>query len=934
MKKKNSQIPELEEIARFLETKCHCTRYDAKRPPSLPTEGRWYALRPSARKRLTVRFDQQIDIALDGLVLDMELGSIGLIYLLDSPEDIRADITQLIEHAAYLRHVLGQMRSDQAEPDKELPYIIELVLIEKSPSDGHDRAVAKALRDILRNTALPHAVAINLDLVQNLQGPGKNHALANLFCWLLPATANWYAKGVPKLASKKSPPAEWDRVVLNNFRRPGLRRWKKYDKARLHVLHGPNGSGKSTLAEAFEFLFTGDSTRLRGPLPSRLDALAWRPEQSARPRQASVQLFNGKKQLQQRTSGDNPTQPKIVDALGDAFRLNWDLANRLTMEDPIRRSADWLAAFFPGQDKNLKQRRQSRAQLAQAIERLQQAELKSSSAATKDRRPLDELITLARNVLNGTGEKSKPTLADFLAKVQRKFASRLDAASSSADLQLSELLRQPLAFDGAKLADRDGLFQRLHTAILSDGQKCIQWHRCLSDELQNLLGRLANDPFGENSSSASSDSYEQFNHWLRRVALADVFAKAHVTACACAADRSNSDELKRIAPPLDIETLEKLARESRDRRDDVRRELRPLQISTSARQRRQNTTERVHIRELGPLFAAIHAGIFAPALVPGDEGAVRDAVRHRTVTTVRDLQIGTDGWTSLLLSLFEQRKHLLETIRPFLFEADEIARQKAPIAKAAHISDPVFTPAMASAQTTALLCIVEESMHLAPLELQAAQHFEKLLEQGPLGLALQELLNLLTPASWAYPSLTTKVDVTGQSGEQAQQSLEFNILGHDAATILNTAELKTLALALFLLCAPCVDNPYRVLLLDDPLENMDELKVTTVARGLARVLRLWQNQTGDISLKEWDIILLLHGEENCERIVRECAAARYQFPWLAPVGQQLEKESAPSPETAADMSVKFPEDVYQLPGSEEGKLLPLDNFIAISPKRA
>jgi hypothetical protein len=104
--------------------------------------------------------------------------------------------------------------------------------------------------------------------------------------------------------------------------------------------------------------------------------------------------------------------------------------------------------------------------------------------------------------------------------------------------------------------------------------------------------------------------------------------------------------------------------------------------------------------------------------------------------------------------------------------------------------------------------------------------------------------------------------------------------------VLNTAELNTVALAMHLLCAPLARNLYRVTFLDDPLQNMDELTVTTVARAMAKLLRL-MSQAG---FQGWDIVMLLHGADDCERMVQEAPAVFYRLPWSSPEQSRTESE--------------------------------------------
>jgi len=99
-----------------------------------------------------------------------------------------------------------------------------------------------------------------------------------------------------------------------------------------------------------------------------------------------------------------------------------------------------------------------------------------------------------------------------------------------------------------------------------------------------------------------------------------------------------------------------------------------------------------------------------------------------------------------------------------------------------------------------------------------------------------EALALLTPARWAYEDIVTRAEfASGDTSLELQTPDEVPV-----RLRLNTAELNTFAITLFLLCARRIENVFHMIVLDDPLQNMDELTVTTVARGLGRLLRLWQ----------------------------------------------------------------------------------------------
>jgi len=182
---------------------------------------------------------------------------------------------------------------------------------------------------------------------------------------------------------------------------------------------------------------------------------------------------------------------------------------------------------------------------------------------------------------------------------------------------------------------------------------------------------------------------------------------------------------------------------------------------------------------------------------------------------------------------------------------------------------------------------VKESEAIVLLDNQAVRQLGTLFaSDGDLRQAVNEITALLTPARWAYSDVVPEANLTGAEESLELQADRFKSSDGSLQTIsarflLNTSELNTLALAIFLLCARRVDNVLRVLVLDDPLQNMDELTVTTMARGLGRLLRLWQQRQNDNG-PPWRVFLLVHGEEDMERIRNEVPCAAYFLPWLSP----------------------------------------------------
>lgn len=163
-----------------------------------------------------------------------------------------------------------------------------------------------------------------------------------------------------------------------------------------------------------------------------------------------------------------------------------------------------------------------------------------------------------------------------------------------------------------------------------------------------------------------------------------------------------------------------------------------------------------------------------------------------------------------------------------------------------------------------------------------AKSFAEML-RGGLRVPLNELLALMTPARWAYEDVVPEAKF-----EEEGQELDFKIgEGNYRLSVdqkLNTAELNSMTIALFLLCALREENPLGMLILDDPLQNMDEMTVSAVARAFSRIMRLWKHLVGgNESEVKWRIVMLLHSQGDLELFREECRCATYLLPWLQPI---------------------------------------------------
>src|SRR6476619_5447780 len=90
--------------------------------------------------------------------------------------------------------------------------------------------------------------------------------------------------------------------------------------------------------------------------------------------------------------------------------------------------------------------------------------------------------------------------------------------------------------------------------------------------------------------------------------------------------------------------------------------------------------------------------------------------------------------------------------------------------------------------------------------------------------------------------------------------------------------MNSFTLALLLLCAPSLPNPLRLLVLDDPLQNMDEMTVSSLARGIGRLVRIYP--------AGWRIVALFHAEEDLPSRARGGAVCRLSLAVGQPDGRR------------------------------------------------
>ncbi len=366
----------------------------------------------------------------------------------------------------------------------------------------------------------------------------------------------------------------------------------------------------------------------------------------------------------------------------------------------------------------------------------------------------------------------------------------------------------------------------------------------------------------------AEDFGETLNAWLELTALADLAERYHqlrqTFELAGQQGWAMSPEADGLFKTVSLDArrvsdLKEQAAKWTAERDEYAARLQPtLQVmhpSAETSQRRPTRLTNVEVAALD----AVGQWLFTRRDANSLGQQLKAALNSGSPITMEDVVIGLPGWA----------EHLLTR----LTELDEAMRELLALGDASSTWSGVrrhqlLTTALERHRTLETAGQLVSQSFLGQLSPDVTADGSA---QGLIA-AINELLVLFTPARWAYQD----IGLEAVPDSHGQRSLRLVTPDRaDADLRFNTAELNVFTVALFLLCARRAPNSLKLLVLDDPLQNMDELTVTYVARGLAEVIRLWD--------ADWQLMLLFHGEADLERFGAEVAGSVYLLPWLSPL---------------------------------------------------
>jgi hypothetical protein len=802
----------------------------------------------------SLRIGGYLDLDPDLLIVDSELGTLGLVYRLQ--QEIEARARTIIDQATYLRHLLVMDAGVDARPQRR-PYTVECVL--SFASQDAARTLKEVFRNTARDTSFWHAIGANVLVCgddQEISPAGMSRA----FSWLLAGTRRWFND------PPQAPPAKvLSGISLTNYRLPGTRTLMLQPQVKVHLLHGQNGAGKSSIAEALELSVTGSVARLKAKNVSDYAAVIQNRHTT---QAAGIQLqFDPPETWSSVISASGVSSPLSLDIPVSRFRLDEDGMDTLAREGSEKRAEIFLRSFFP-EDADVHITLDKARETLDNILRTLPPEIQSSmTTLSPDQKP-DEVQRRF-----GWLEESRPPtreecrdcepLSREALEVLRVFAPEIGVYLDTAQFR--------------DTAHFDEVFKGLNEALERVRARASVWMEAIRAAQHCFSEERVRNWSPSSDTGAVQDWLTLLERWSEQIALADLAEKHwQIAKTLSEAARASGKECLELANVgLFIETekslsstlagLEQLRKKSAELRDKVH--LQAVEFSKSSAGGTAKSGEQPHITDRQMRALNLAGETLTSAGVPsafGDFAGQLGSTIDQAFTQNKPLPfagvvIGSTGWAEQLSAKLEA---VAKALAPMVNEGDRIETRSQ---STASYVGPVQRKDTLKAALAAGKAVKE-----AAKKTEAA--FLNEIHNQSFNAALNELMALFTPARWAYDDVEVK-----QKSVAGRENLELAISGakdSQADLLLNTAELNVFTVALYLLAATRVGNPLGMLLFDDPLQNMDELTVTTLARGLAKVLQVFP--------AKWQLAFLFHGEDDLERFRQEVPAAVYLLPWLAP----------------------------------------------------
>jgi hypothetical protein len=799
------------------------------------TDARSMVVEPRVRAAGYLDFDPIPSL----LVTDCMLGTFGLVYCLVS--DIERLARQVIDQATYLRHLLLMDAGADSRPAHRA-YGVECVLV--LPDFQAELQLKELFRSTARDTAFWHAIGVNLLVC----APGdalSDSAIRRAFSWLLTATRAWFQEPAPP-----APLRRLTQVKLENYRLPGKRTWTLEPAAAVHLLYGQNGTGKSSLSEALELSVTGAAVRLKAKSVADYGAVI---RNRGAKEAASIELgFHDATQWKSAVTATGvaaPLDPKIP---ASSFRLDQDVMDELARKGSAQRADTFLGSYFPN-DRGLRHARNEALGALDAIIRTLPPEVQSSFQSLAPDQKADAV--LSRFAWVRATETRPPTVQEL--EVCRPVSAESLEGLRPLSADIEEFARHTQFLDAAE-------FERLFKGFNEALERVRGRAGTLIDSIITARQCLSEEPVRTWRPASQGGQAEQWlallTGWSEQIALADL-AEREWQVSQSLADAAKSGWLPDSELPGSVllqaheaSRLDSLS-QLRDRASNEERRLHEelvkstpaAEIKTQAMARPHFSERQVRALNLAGETLARTESTGSLAVLPLGQLVDQAFTKNETPVFAGVTIGGTDSWADQLSGKLDIVQKALTNVRDESYVGPAKRRED-------------------------LKTALDRSDDLRKASEGVKDLFLTELQNERLNAALNELIALFTPARWAYEDVTV---TRGFAGGKDTLELELSSTNGGAADLmLNMAELNVFTLALHLLSAIRIENSLGILLFDDPLQNMDELTVTAVARGLAKIARVFP--------PGWQMVFLFHSEDDLERFRQEIPSAVYLLPWLAP----------------------------------------------------
>lgn len=819
-----------------------------------------------AKGAIPITFDEHVELnELFGGLMLIEPTTKVLALVINEGSDNSESSLLWLENKLKIVNLLNYTLRNKRDRNT-VNYTVEVIVLAEQAE-----LLQQNLSHLARTSDLIHLISVNILLVNDLKNGDASGALERAMPWLLLANKEWRKdenidKAKPKIAS----------ITKHNYRLPDRRSIEFNPDVNIHLIHGHNGSGKSALAETIELSHSGKIKRLRGYKRSQYHQIIANNDSHGEAKNASV-IFGFDDESKTINIGTG-LKGELTTKLGldnsneqdsHSFMLNQELIERLS-KSPDDRYVIFVQAFFKQGQGDHHQYEQLNSEIERWLKVLStrlgcqpvndisalQKRLSILISKSESVQPeqfclpvsYEELQALVyvlpdrKEVLEALeGIKSFDEMHEYLSTIDLPLREALKQQRIKENIEIAIMALEQL--EGWKVPVRESqktypqLFEQwaIETAqidLLRSRLKLAQVSDVASDQSKDPALAIQLETIQLNNGlSLSAVEFEELSSQLRVLELKNEMTTQEL------ADLEKSPGLFNSAT-------------SKQKKPNPRNQIKAISRQQAAALNYvspwfRNNKEDQPINALGnALFNGVNAN------VSGE--------------TLRQLETKNQNW---------QRKALLEHLKKLL-AAINAWQQVERHWKNLSLTDEEFT-----AHSWTSLCINAKKKLVTFSKLKdtyAQTFFSHLNDQNKrLQKALNELIRLFTPARWLYKPLEVVV-AEGKTPQDNKLILLIEGSSCDASLQWNTAELNLVCVALFLLCTNYESHkrPTNVLVMDDPLQNMDELTTTYFARGLAKLVHHWE-----VNNHNQQLIMLFHGEQAIAQFSEELPAAVYKLSW-------------------------------------------------------